>query len=92
MEAANCAAQLHTAVPTRLIIETRYAQMFRTPDPAELERLRRLGETRTYGAGECEPLVATGETSPGMLVVLSGEVDVAQHDMFGRNRTTRRLF
>ena len=71
-------------VPTRPIIETRYDQMFPTLEPAEIERLRHFGETRTYGAGE--RMVATGEASPGMLVVLSGEVAVTQHNVFGPNQ------
>ncbi|MBI3769710.1 MAG: FAD-dependent oxidoreductase [Deltaproteobacteria bacterium] len=71
-------------VAARSTIETRYDQMFPTLEPAEIERLRRFGETRTYGAGE--RLVATGEVSPGMLVVLSGEVDVTQHSVLGRNQ------
>jgi thioredoxin reductase (NADPH) len=71
-------------VAARSTIDTRYDQMFPTLEPAEIERLRRFGETRTYGAGE--RLVATGEVSPGMFVILSGEVDVTQHSVLGRNQ------
>jgi thioredoxin reductase (NADPH) len=70
------------ASPAGSIIETRYAQMFPTLEPAEIERLRRFGETRTYQAG-ARP-VATGEVSPGMFVILSGEVTVTQHSALGR--------
>src|SRR3989442_1750384 len=56
------------AASARPLIETRYEQMFPTLEPAEIHRLRRFGETRTYGAGE--RLVTTGEPSPGMLVGL----------------------
>ena len=35
----------------RPIIETRYAQMFPTLEPAEIDRLRRFGETRTLRRG-----------------------------------------
>ena len=66
------------------VIETRFGQMFPTLQPAELERLRRFGETRTYGAGE--RLVASGEVSPGLLVILSGEVAVTQHSPLGRDQ------
>jgi len=66
------------------IIETRYAQMFPTLQPAVLDRLRRFGETRTYGAGE--RLVASGDVSPGMFVILSGEVAVTQHSPLGRDQ------
>jgi thioredoxin reductase (NADPH) len=64
-------------------IETRYAQMFPTLHPAEIDRLRRFGETRTYGVGE--RLVASGEVSAGMFVILDGEVAVTQHSVLGRD-------
>ena len=67
----------------RSIIETRYEQMFPKLEPAEISRLRRFGERRTYAAGE-RP-VATGEPSPGLFVVLSGELAVTQHNAFGRD-------
>ena len=66
------------------VIETRYAQMFPTLEPAEIDRLRRFGETRTFGAGE--RLVETGEVSPGMFVILDGEVAVTQHNALGRDQ------
>jgi thioredoxin reductase (NADPH) len=68
----------------RPVIETRYAQMFPTLEPAEIDRLRRFGETRTFGAGE--RLVETGEVSPGMFVILDGEVAVTQHSPLGRDQ------
>src|SRR5262245_55446500 len=71
------------AVP-RPIIETRFGQMFPTLEPAEIDRLRRFGERRTYGAGE--HLVTTGETSPGMFVTLAGEVSITQHNALGRDQ------
>jgi len=61
--------------------ETRYGQMFPTLAPAELERLRRFGEGRTYGAGE--RLVTTGEVSPGLLVIVGGEVVLSEHSLLG---------
>jgi thioredoxin reductase (NADPH) len=67
----------------RPLVETRYAQMFPTLSPAEVERLRRFGEVRRYAAGE--RVVTTGEPSPGMLVVLSGELAVSQHNVLGRS-------
>src|SRR5437899_10382748 len=71
------------AAPVRPLIETRYEQMFPTLEPAEVERLRRFGERRAYRAGE--RLVATGEISPGMFVVLTGEVAITQHNALGRD-------
>src|SRR5207245_10430454 len=72
------------AASARPVLETRYDQMFPPLEPAEIDQLRRFGETRTYGAGE--RLVTTGEPSPGMLVVLSGEVAVTQHNVLGRDQ------
>src|SRR3989441_3497570 len=72
------------AASARPVIETRYDQMFPTLEPAEIDQLRRFGETRTYDAGE--RLVTTGEPSPGMLVILSGEVAVTQHNVLGRHQ------
>src|SRR5213083_651505 len=71
------------AAPARPLIETRYEQMFPTLEPAEVERLRRFGERRAYRAGE--RLVATGEISPGMFVVLTGEIAITQHNALGRD-------
>jgi thioredoxin reductase (NADPH) len=74
--------KLAMARPTRSVIETRYEQMFPRLDAAEIDRLRHFGESRTYAAGE--RLVSSGEVSPGMFVVLSGEIAVSQHNVLGR--------
>src|SRR6476646_52787 len=58
--------------------------MFPVLEPVEVDRLRRFGETRAYRAGE--RLVATGDASPGMFVILSGEVAVTQHNALGRDQ------
>src|SRR5207247_10805525 len=71
------------AAPGRPVIEARYEQMFPTLEPAEVDRLRRFGERRSYRAGE--RLVATGEISPGMFVVLTGEVAITQHNALGHD-------
>ncbi len=62
----------------RSILETRSHQMFATLAPAEIERLRRFGEERSYRAGEY--LAKTGEVAPGMFILLRGEVVIRQHD------------
>jgi thioredoxin reductase (NADPH) len=62
----------------RSIIETRSHQMFPTLSPAELERLQRFGELRSYRGGEY--LAKTGEVSPGMFLLLRGEVVIRPHD------------
>jgi thioredoxin reductase (NADPH) len=64
--------------PTRSIIETRSHQMFWTLAPAEIERLRRFGEARSYRGGEY--LAKTGEVAPGMFLLLRGEVAIRQHE------------
>ena len=71
------------AIAPRPLIETRYAQMFPTLEAVEIDRLQRFGEPRTYRAGE--RLVATGDVSPGLFVVLSGEVAISQHNALGRD-------
>ena len=70
------------APPARSTFDTRYEQMFPTLDAAEIGRLQRFGERRTYRAGE--RLVATGAVSPGRFVVVSGEGVVRQHTLLGR--------
>src|SRR5262245_11082438 len=64
--------------PRPSILETRRAQMFPTLSSADIERLRRFGEARSFRAGDY--LARTGEVSHGMIVILSGEVAVTQHD------------
>ena len=70
------------AAPTESIIETRRQQMFPILEPAEIERVRRFGEVRTYGAGEA--LATVGHVGLGLTIVLAGNVDVTQHDRSGR--------
>ena len=69
--------------PARPVIETRYGQMFPVLEPAEVDRLHRFGERCAYRAGE--RLVTTGEVSPGMFVVLRGEVAISQHNPLGHS-------
>ncbi len=58
------------------IIETRRHQMFPHLEPEEVDRVRRFGEQRTYAAGDY--LARVGETAPGLMIILSGKVDVFQ--------------
>jgi len=50
------------------LIDTRRSQMFPTLKPAEIERLRRFGELRSYRAGDF--LATTGEVGPGRILFL----------------------
>jgi thioredoxin reductase (NADPH) len=62
----------------------RYEQTFPTLTNAEIARLRRFGEIRTYSDGE--KLFETGQRGPGMFVVLSGHVAITQRDGLGHVR------
>ena len=79
------------AASERPIIETRHDQMFQVLEPAEIDRVRRFGETRFYRAGE--RLTTTGEVGPGMFVILAGNVVVTQRDELasGCRSTASRL-
>jgi thioredoxin reductase (NADPH) len=55
-------------------------------EPEEIERMRRFGEIRSYGAGEA--LFKIGEVGHGVFVVLSGKVDLFRDDGAGQ----RKLF
>ena len=59
----------------------RHEQTFPTLTPAEIARLRRFGELRSYAHGE--RLFETGKPGPGMFVVLSGHVAITQRDGLG---------
>src|SRR5437899_2659947 len=69
-----------TELPPSLI-EARHGQMFPTLAPADIVRVRRFGEVRTYRQGQF--LARIGEVSPGMIVVLAGEVTVTHHTADG---------
>src|SRR5215470_377791 len=68
--------------PTQSIIETRRQQMFPILEPAEIERVRRFGKVRTYGAGEA--LATVGEIGVGLTIILAGNVDLTRRDQSGR--------
>ncbi len=63
------------------LIETRGRQMFPTLSAAELHRLSRFGEPRSFAAGES--VVTAGETGHGLILVLAGAVDMTQTDELG---------
>ncbi len=70
------------SVPTQSFSDTRNHQRFPTLEPAEIERLRRFGEVRSYGAGEA--LAKVGAVGHGLAIILAGNVDITQHDQWGR--------
>jgi thioredoxin reductase (NADPH) len=63
------------------IIDTRRDQAFPTLAVDDLARLRRFGTKHAYRPGEA--LMQTGTISPGMFVILSGEVDATRRDPDG---------
>ncbi len=58
--------------------------MFPTLAPAEIDRLRRFGEVRTYASGET--LVRVGQRGLGMAVILAGNVAVTRRDDLWRDQ------
>jgi thioredoxin reductase (NADPH) len=69
---------------SRSLVEARHGQMFPTLAPAEIERLRCFGETRSYRADDY--LATTGTVGLGMVVILAGEVVITQRDELAGNR------
>jgi len=57
---------------------TRGPQMFPRLTDEEVARLRRFGEPRTYRAGDM--IARVGETGPGLMLVLSGQIEVTRDD------------
>src|SRR4051812_45392333 len=63
----------------------RHDQMFPTLPAADIQRLRRFGEARTYKTGE--RVVSAGEVAPGLVAILSGKVEVTQGGGLDRRQT-----
>ena len=57
---------------------TRGPQMFPRLTDEEVTRLARFGEPRSYRAGEM--IVRVGETGPGLMLVLSGQIEVTGNE------------
>src|SRR3984893_12131232 len=72
------------AAPTQSTIDTRRHQMFPTLERAEIERVRRFGEVRSYAAGQA--LAKVGQVGEGLSIILAGKVDITQHDESGRRK------
>jgi thioredoxin reductase (NADPH) len=58
------------------MLGARRDQMFPTMAPADIERLHRFGESKFYKTGE--RIVKAGHVAPGLIVILSGKVEVTQ--------------
>jgi thioredoxin reductase (NADPH) len=66
------------ALPMIPILAQRRDQIFPKLGAADVERIRRFGEVRSFAAGE--QLETAGQVGPGLLVVLGGSVRVTRHD------------
>jgi thioredoxin reductase (NADPH) len=64
--------------PTLSVLEKRREQMMPQLDPAEIERMRRFGELRSFAVGD--RIFETGHVGPGLVVILSGQIDVVRHE------------
>jgi thioredoxin reductase (NADPH) len=51
-------------------------QMFPTMTQADIDHLHRFGESKFYATGE--RIVRAGQVAPGLIVILSGKVEVSQ--------------
>jgi thioredoxin reductase (NADPH) len=69
-------------LPPDSIFHLRSRDMFPVLAATEIGRLRRFGTLRSYGAGEA--LAEAGKVGPGLIVVLSGKVEISQRDSSGR--------
>jgi thioredoxin reductase (NADPH) len=59
-------------------LETRRHQMFPVLEPAQIDRLRRFAEPRSFSDGE--RLVSAGEAASAMYIIVKGEVVAKQRD------------
>jgi thioredoxin reductase (NADPH) len=64
------------------IIDQRGEQMLPVLDALEIERVRRFGECRSFAKGAA--LLTIGQVGPGLMVILSGRVDVTHVDKTGQ--------
>ncbi|RUW95649.1 thioredoxin reductase, partial [Mesorhizobium sp. M8A.F.Ca.ET.059.01.1.1] len=64
------------------IFGARRDQAFPTLAEADIDRMRRFGEASAYAAGE--HIFEAGNVSPGLIVILSGKVDITQDGKLGR--------
>jgi thioredoxin reductase (NADPH) len=60
------------------VLDTRRHQMFPVLQAAEIKRLCRFGTERSFAKGDY--LNRSGEVSPGLLILLSGKVQVRAHE------------
>ena len=69
------------------VVRSRRDQMYFPLEEHQIDRLRRFGEAHCFAAGDY--LVRAGETGLGMLIILSGRVEVTRRDGLGHNEPIR---
>jgi thioredoxin reductase (NADPH) len=74
-------AGARAVIPAASIVEARRDQMFPVLAPAEIARLRRFGELRSYRAGEA--LAKVGDKGHGLTLILAGKVEITRRDGSG---------
>ena len=62
-------------------LDQRRDQIFLKFDPVEIERMRGFGAVRSFAAGE--RLMTAGQVAPGLFIILTGKVVVAEHSHLG---------
>jgi thioredoxin reductase (NADPH) len=67
------------------IIEQRGEQMLPVLDALEIERVRRFGECRSFAKGAA--IATIGHVTPGLMIILSGQVEVSHRDKSGQRLT-----
>jgi thioredoxin reductase (NADPH) len=72
------------ASTARSVFDSRYDQMFPIFDALEIDRLRRFGRPTAFREGD--RLIRSGEVSPGLFLLVSGEVSITQHSVLGRDQ------
>ena len=69
------------------VVKARREQMYFPLDEHQIARLDRFGERHRFAAGDY--LIRAGETGLGMVVLLSGRVEVTRRDGLGHNEPIR---
>jgi len=74
-----------SGAPAARGLEGRRDQMFPRLSPAEVARVKPLGQSRRFAAGEA--LRTVGQAGHGLTVILSGEAVTSEHGRGGERRT-----
>ena len=71
------------SAPEQPVIAKRHEQMFPVLERHEIDRVRRFGEIRTFNSGE--HLAEVGKIGAGLIIILSGSVDVTRRNLTGHH-------